>query len=228
MRLAIVLAIGFASTAAGCAKIPHPLHGERIAGEVVDADTGQPIAGVHVAFVWEDTIRPSGITGHNSRTICYHAAAAITDAQGRFEIPPWRKWSTFNVDSVEPTALVYTRGYTPLQKPLFETGPAGSPKEHPNERFALGKFSGTVDQRLDAMWGGIGNRGCDYGGKTQKTLYPMLKEMYQEARDNAVTPTQLRRTHSFAVMTANAALAQDPNGPSNNAQVNDYIDEFLK
>ena len=108
-------------------------------GQVVDADTGQPVAGAHVAYVWESTIVPSGFTGHNSRTICYHAAATTTDAQGRFQIEPWRKWSTYDVDVSDPIALVYARNYTPRQIVLQE-GPAEPPTERPSERYALKAF----------------------------------------------------------------------------------------
>ncbi|MGE5169727.1 MAG: carboxypeptidase-like regulatory domain-containing protein, partial [Rudaea sp.] len=69
------------------AKLPHALYGKRIAGQVVDAQTGAPIPGAHVAFLWESTIIPHGFTGHNARDICYHAAAAVTDRDGRFDVP---------------------------------------------------------------------------------------------------------------------------------------------
>jgi len=228
MRFIVLCAALVLSTTAGCGKVPHPLYGERIAGQAVDADTGQPIPGVHVAFVWESGITPSGITGHNSRTICYHAAATTTDAQGRFEVESWRKWSTYNVRPVEPTALVYVRDYVPLQHPLFETGSTADPKEHPNERYALKRFSGTVDERLDVMWGGIANRGCTYGGESQKSLYPMQKVMYEEARSIALSPAQASRVKSFAWFAARAALAYDPNGPSHATEVDRFISENLK
>ena len=102
------------------------LYGKRLGGQVVDAGTGQPIAGVHVAYVWESTIIPSGFTGHNSRTICYHAAATTTDSRGHFLIEPWRKWSTYDVLVSDPTALVYAPNYTPRQVVLQE-GPIKPP-----------------------------------------------------------------------------------------------------
>src|SRR6478736_8568189 len=78
-------------TTAASGGAPHRLYGKHTAGQVVEAESGQPVAGAHVAFLWESTIIPSGFTGHNSRTICYHAAAAVTDAQGRFDVPAWRE-----------------------------------------------------------------------------------------------------------------------------------------
>jgi hypothetical protein len=212
--------------ATGCSMVPHALYGKRISGQVVDADTGQAISGVHVAFVWESTIIPSGFTGHNSRTICYHAAATTTDANGHFQIEPWRKWSTYNVDVSDPIALVYARGYTPRQIVLQE-GPIEPPRERTSERYALKRFAGSVDERLDAMWGGIANRGCTYGGESQKSLYPMLKAIYEEARQIAAKGERTR-AHAFAVMAADAALAPDPTALSDRDRVETFIEENLR
>ena len=98
--------------AASYGTIPHVLYGKRIAGQVVDADTGSPIARVHVAFLWESDITPRGFTAHNSRTVCYHAAATTTDLEGRFQIEPWREWSTYGVEPVDPIALAQLRAAT--------------------------------------------------------------------------------------------------------------------
>ena len=227
LRLALACAALLVSAAAGCGMIPHVLYGKRIAGQVVDADTGQPIAGAHVAYLWESTINPSGFTGHSARTICYHAAATVTDAQGRFEIPAWRKWSTYDVDDRDPNGLLYAPNYVPQQLVLFE-GKIKPPVERVNERYLMKTFSGTAAERLDSIWAGIGNRGCMYGGDSQKSLYPIQKALYEEARSMAATDDQRRRVHFFALMAADAALAADPNGPSNGAEVEKFIREKLK
>ena len=207
--------------------LPHRLYGKRIAGQVVDADTGKPIGGAHVAFFWQSPIIPSGFTGHNSRDICYHAAATVTDTQGRFAVPPWRKWSTFSVFVLDPTAIVYARGYTPRQIPLLE-GDFKPPEEKPNERYALRRFSGTVDERLEVMWAGIANHGCMYGGESQKSLFPMLKAMYDEAKGIGTTPEQEKDVYFFSVMAAQAAVARDPNTDANDAEINSFIKEKLQ
>jgi hypothetical protein len=227
LRSLLVIAVFALSAAATGGILPHVLYGKRIAGHVVDSNTGQPIAGAHVAFVWESGIIPSGFTGHNSRDICYHAAAAVTDQQGRFEIAPWKEWSTFDVDVHEPTALVYARQYMPRQIPLRE-GKLKPPIERANERYLLQVFTGTVDQRLDAMWRGIANHSCSYGGESQRSLFPMLKAIYQEARNIASTDEQRKQVHGYAAMAARAAIAPDPNGPANVARVDQFIKEELQ
>ena len=228
MRFVVLVVIAFVmSTTAAAGLFPHRLYGKRIAGQVVDAATRHPVAGAHVAFVWESAIIPSGFTGHNSRDICYHAAATITDQQGRFEIPPWQEWSTFDVEVHDPAALVYAPRYVPAQINLRE-GTLKPPIERPNERYEIRAFNGTVDERLDVMWWGIANRGCSYGGESQRSLFPMLKAMYVEARQIATTDQQRKRVNGYAVMAARAAIATDPNGPANIAEVDQFIKEKLK
>lgn len=123
MRRSRVL-VGFAAVViaatAAAGFFPHRLYGKRIAGQVVDAVTGRPVAGAHVAFLWESGIIPSGFTGHNSRDICYHAAAVVTDEQGRFEVAPWQEWSTYYIEVHDPAGLVYAPRYVPRQIALRE------------------------------------------------------------------------------------------------------------
>lgn len=207
--------------------LPHRLYGEPVAGHVVDAQSGEPIKGAHVTLYWESPIEPHGFTAHSSRDICFHAAATITDSQGHFAIPAWSEWSHYSVESHDPIAIVYARGYTPRQVVMY-AGPLQPPVARPNERFELSRFSGSVDERLEVMWRGIANHGCGYGGESQKSLFPMLKAMYEEAAQIASTDAQRQHVSSYAVMAANAAIAADPNGPSNDKEVEQFISEQLK
>jgi hypothetical protein len=223
---ATLVALAMPATAT-CTLFPHPLYGERISGQVVDGETGKAIAGAHAAFVWDSPIKPSGFTGHNARDICYHAAATVTDEQGRFTIPSWKEWSRFDVDAHDPTALIYAPRYTARQIPLAE-GDLRPPEVRPNERYALRPFTGSVDQRLEVMWWGVANHGCSYGGESQKSLFPMLKAMYEEARRIAVTEEQRKNAYGFSVMAARSALAPNPTGPANVSEIDQFIKERLQ
>lgn len=227
IRFLLICAAVTLSVAAACGILPQVLYGKRIAGQVMDADTGQPVTGAHVAYVWESTIIPSGFTGHNSRTICYHAAATTTDAQGQFQIEAWRKWSTYDVYVLDPIALVYARNYAPRQILLHE-GPAEPPIDRPNERYALKAFSGTTDERMNALFWGLANRGCRYGKGSQKSLYPMLKAIHEEAQTTAKTAEQLETASAIATLAAKAALALDPTGPGNDEQLRTFVKEHLQ
>jgi len=207
--------------------IPHVLYGKRIAGKVVDADTGAPIGGVHVAFLWESDITPRGFTAHNSRTICYHAAATVTDAQGQFQIEPWREWSTYGVDVVEPIAQVYARDYAPRQIAV-RGNQAGRPTDHPVERYTLKRFTGSAAERIDAMFWGVVSRDCRYGGGSQKSLYPMLRDVHAEAKEIARSEQQRSTVSAIALIAAKAAIALDPTGPGNDSGVEEFIEGNLK
>jgi len=231
MKRPWLLALGLLAFALAASTIstflPHRLYGKRIAGQVVDAETGNGIPGAYVAFYWESGIIPSGFTGHNSRDICYHAAATITDAHGDFAVPSWKKWSTYDVDLHDPIALVYILDYIPRQISLKEEGQLAPPKEHRNERYALHRFAGSANERLNVMWRGIANRGCPYGGASQKSLFSMLKAMHDEAKHIASTKEQERNAYFFSVMAAEAALARDPNTDANESELDRFIRERL-
>ena len=224
LLLCVALAVSFT---ASCGMIPQLLYGKLIAGQVVDADTGRPITGVHVALLWESTINPSGFTGHNSRTICYHAAAAVTDSMGHFKVEEWNTWSTYDVDNVDPKVLVYARNYAPRQI-ILRGGSQRPPTERLNERYELKPFEGAPDDRLHALFYGLANQGCMYGKESQKSLFPMLKAIYEEARGIATTRDQTGTVRVLAELAADAALAEEPNSPVNNAKTDAFIEEQLK
>jgi hypothetical protein len=223
----VAIAAVVVSAAAHSGILPHVLYGKRLAGQVVDAETGQPIAGAYVTFIWRSGIIPSGFTGHNARDICYHAAGAITNSQGQFDVPAWRKWSTYDVYHVDPVVLVYEERHEPIQKALHSVV-TYKPAEHLDERYFLKRFSGTVDQRMDMLFFGLANQSCQYGGDSQKSMFPMLKAIYEEARAISRSPSQTNALHSFAIEAAYAALAFDPNGPARDAELNAFIEEHLK
>jgi len=225
-KLLAFAAILFSATAIA-GLLPHRLYGRHLAGQVVDATTGRPIAGAHVAYLWRSTINPSGFTGHNSRDICFHAAATITDALGRFEIPPWSKWETYDVDSVDPTALVYARGYKPIQEPLFSKR-GGSPAEHLDERYALTPFSGSADERVHILFFGLANQDCDWGGESKKSLVPMLKAIYTEAHSLHGSQESSKITEAIAEVAADAGLAISPNKPAADAEIKAFIAEHIR
>jgi len=227
MKMLLVCGALFLLALASCGSMPHVLYGKRIAGQVVDAGTGQPIPGVHVAYVWESTVIPRGFTGHNSQTICYHAAAAMTDATGHFQIEPWREWSTYGVEVADPNALVYARDYQPRQISLHE-GPIEPPRERLHEHYELKRFSGTVDERMHSLFWNLANRGCHNGKDSQKTLYPMLKEIHAEARSIARTDEERATVSIIAKLAGKAALAIDPIAAGQDAQVDAFTEQNLK
>ena len=206
---------------------PMVLSGKRTAGHIVDAATGAPISGVHVALLWESETVPKSIISGGGRTVCVHAAAAVTDAQGAFDIPAWREFSSYRVHMYNPVALVYAQGYVPRQIQL-DAGDDGAIIAHPDERYALTRFGGSVEERMHMLFWGIANRGCMYGKDSQKSLYPFLKAIYDEGQAIAETDRQRGTVRNIATMAADAALAADMNSPYDEATVQAFIREHMQ
>jgi hypothetical protein len=74
-------------------------------GQVVNLETGEPIAGAIVTAVWWENLFPSGVQ-------FYDAREAVTSADGRFEIPQLSIPATkLNVGS--PRLTFFAPGYLP-------------------------------------------------------------------------------------------------------------------
>lgn len=74
-------------------------------GQVVDAETGAPIANANVMVGWR--IRRFGLV--ETLSAFFDARETVTDAQGRFEIP--RLWRLWTLDVMEPTIEHFAPGY---------------------------------------------------------------------------------------------------------------------
>lgn len=88
--------------------LPVQYTADPIESRVVDADTGQPIAGVTVVADW---ILKGGLVqlhhlGHAN------LMETITDAQGRFLFPGWQQWvSSGRLGAEDPTLILFKSGY---------------------------------------------------------------------------------------------------------------------
>jgi hypothetical protein len=101
-----------------------------IRGQVVDAETNAPIAGAAVIGLWEVELLPNpaeillGLTigGHGNvkRRIGY-VREAVTDAEGRFEVPAWSvsdQWTIGTLPSYGGVVWFYAPGYAPASASL--------------------------------------------------------------------------------------------------------------
>jgi len=89
-------------------------------GQVVDADTGEPIAGVLVIALWD---LEGGV--ERSRVGTFKVLEATTDGQGRFRMPGWGPLpasSRGQLDAYDPSLTLFKSGYTPE---WIENGPFG-------------------------------------------------------------------------------------------------------
>ena len=74
-------------------------------GQIVDAETGAPIPGAHVMVMWE---RDNPNPVHWTQSF-YDAQEAVSDADGRFEIPRQRRFFTVLVSA--PRFDAFAPGY---------------------------------------------------------------------------------------------------------------------
>ena len=88
-------------------------------GQVVDAETGAPIANANVMVSW--SIRRFGLV--ETLSAFFDARETVTDAQGRFALPRlWRLWS---LDVMEPGIGYFAPGYIATAREV--TPPDGVP-----------------------------------------------------------------------------------------------------
>lgn len=206
---------------------PQRLYGEPLAGMVVDAATGKPIPGAYVSYLWESATDPKGFFGSGGRDICYHAAGTRTDDTGRFHVDGWSEWSTYRVSNRDPQALVYAPEYEATTIILHE-GHVEPPIRRLGELYKLRQFDSSSEERTKNLFWGFANRSCPYGGESQKTLFPMWRAMYVEARAIARTPSQDQTARTIARMAAKAAIAPNPDGPVDVDRLKAFIEENLK
>jgi hypothetical protein len=83
---------------------------KEISGRITDADTGQPIKGAIVVTTWSATM---GALFHGA-TVCYHIETSVSDADGRYVIPKWRRMSSGGerwMGSPSHSTSYYSEGY---------------------------------------------------------------------------------------------------------------------
>jgi hypothetical protein len=206
--------------------IPHLLSGKRIAGQVVDPETGKGVANAYVAFYWESPIAGTTFTGHSARDICYHVSVGKTNNEGLFEVSAWKKWSSYDVHPSAPSGVVYAPKYVPY----YITSPSADRDsfERVNERLEVTQFSGTRDERMNMLFRGLANHDCRYGGDSQTALYPMFKAIFVEFSRLAQTRADRETLDAIARIAAKAALARDPNGAADDAEIERFIRENLR
>lgn len=101
--LVAVLSLGFVSPGLVCAKTYH--------GQLVDAETGEPLEGAVVVVVWHTEPR----IAMDPPEYFHDAKEALTDAQGKFrlEASPAINWNPFMAIK-DPNIVIFKPGYEPF------------------------------------------------------------------------------------------------------------------
>lgn len=162
---------------------------EEIRGQVVDAVTGDPLAGAVVVVRWN--LFGVGF-GHGSTVGAIHLIEVLTDDQGNYVVPAWgprlRPPSTFMRNN-EPRLRFFKRGYFPQSHAnkvlgnVHRTRDAVRKSEWNGKVIKLQPFDGSdwakYSDHLDSLWSSFGDclrecpqlvLGLDEESKTIKSL----------------------------------------------------------
>jgi hypothetical protein len=152
--------------AAGCCLLcPKPIEDwPAEGGLVVDADTGEPLAGAYVTGRWE---------GHSrGQSSCFHAESTRTDSEGRFAFPAWRNTGPYNTTHYQQfTDGAYLPGYEDVGGYTY--------------RLKMKRFTGTREERLKYLQDRLPGAWCGEAGASERNLLPYFEAIYREARELA-------------------------------------------
>jgi hypothetical protein len=149
------------------------LSGKAIEGQVLEEGTNKPIPDAIVVARWQGTYSAIAET----RTVCYHVETATTDAAGRFRTPAWSARTKGPFFS--PEAVIIT-AYKPGYEEYLPPGYAYTEAFKQNTRY-LKLFTGGREERLKYLLHISSLVDC-YGAGDEKSLVPVYKAIYDEAK----------------------------------------------
>ena len=194
-----------------------------IDGQVLEYDTGRPVASATVVARWIGTW-PS--IAH-SQQFCAHAESAISDSNGIYHMNSWIQLAPLipSLLGAGRTLDAYKAGYETTDAPLafvgrpdgtwivYGRGGAGDGRvfrdmesarqaTHP-ENVYLRAFAGTPDERFEFLrYRVFGGMSCSGAGASERNLYPLVKAAFQEATVLAKSEKQIE---SLRIMRDSAA-----------------------
>ncbi len=119
----LLAVLGLASDIEAQRKWKSPFEGEKwgpFRGQLIDVETGQPIAGAVILVVWWEAV----FTPIQTNREFYDAREAVTDADGRFEVPRYAP-PFFTFRFFRPDIIYFAPGYAAHSEVV--TPPDGEP-----------------------------------------------------------------------------------------------------
>jgi hypothetical protein len=159
-------------------------------GVVLDDATGEPLAGVFVTARYSGNIPAIA----DYQTVCYHAAGATTDGQGRYRLPA-------KFDS--PGILIEKR----LQMSFFK--PGYRQVFYKDGVAKLRKDQSVQEERFDEMKRMTRVSTCDGAGKSERSLYPLYEAVFNEAKSLVSSKEDVKDLEWIKSMAASMATASD-------------------
>lgn len=193
----------------GCAST-----GGYISGQVLDADTREPIPDVHVIINWEG----GEFALVDTQTVCVYADGTLTDENGKYRFLPWIKSDGFPVGPVGSHIYVYKPGYEEARLRRKQKDDPYLLKHVEESRKARFEYLSHIPQRTS----------CHEGGESQKNLFPLYEAVYYEAKVLAVPGEEKKKLEWFREVAASAAISDDNENDMTLTEYNNLINEFLK
>lgn len=176
---------------------PDAYSAAEIRGWVVDADTKQPLEGVHVVAQW---ILNTGLFFHSSHVTRLHILETVTDAQGEYHFPAWGPkprpvlarldWGT------DPILTFFKPGYRVLSRNNYSPPPENEEEmavrvsRWHGKTVALEPFRGTTDdwiRQLQLVQGRLG-----WGDRTED-IPPRLNDYWKHFPRTVLAVVEQRR-----------------------------------
>ena len=139
-------------------------------GQVVDLGTHKPIPGAIVTWRWQETVSMIA----DSQTTCSHIESAVTDSQGRYQLPTWKGYEPTFIDAYKP-GYVESIEYISTQQKINRYV------------YLLEPFRGTTKERVEYLRNQTGKE-CGSRDDYAPKLIPLYRALYEEARSIAVIP----------------------------------------
>ena len=201
--LALVLSMLLTNSYAG------PKYWPAQKGQVLDAESGEPLADVFVIKrYWGNYV-----TLGTHHPVCYHAAGTMTNEQGIYEFPhrfdimdtKFDKRSKINVYQIDYRHVFYKDGIAKLEKD-----------------------QGTREERLEELKRIMRNSNCGGAGQTQQSLFPFHEAIYIEAKAISETMLEKEQLDWFRRVAASKAIASDGDQFMDGGEYDLKTDEYLK
>jgi len=184
MRALLTISIGIYLP--GCS-----LTGEAFSGYVLEQGTESPIEGAIVVAGWKGHVA----TWAHGRTVCYHVETAVTDSNGRFHFPAWRKdisekWQK-NVRFERVSIEVYKSGYE-------------RPSSFLDGRYYLQIFNESASDRLRQLDQVVSSTACPSAGDSYRNLHQLFRAVYKEAKQVSQTLDEKKHAERFGYLAADS------------------------
>lgn len=180
------------------------LSGDAIEGKVLEEGTHKPIPEAIIVVRWSGHLASFA----HGKTVCYHALSALTDENGVYHIPAWKKkitevWQK-NVRPETVIITVHKPGYEEYRPPGYVRTEAFKQ----NIRY-LKPFTGGREERLAHLKRVDESTRCNVESEQQKIRYPLIKALYEEAKAIAVTKQDIRTVNSLLYMVESMNLGEE-------------------